>query len=93
MLGVKGEIDKPNHSAVGLSQLDCEVLRLDTPESRRTCTEVRQCPLSIAFINRGLNIVDRSGLVVECNESYDGSVCIVKRYLPGINDSRIRAVR
>ena len=91
MLGVETEIDKLNHSGVGLRQLNDELLRLDTPDPHRPCPEFCLCPLSITFVHYGLDIVDRDGLIVECGESYDGSICVIKRYLPGINSSSIRA--
>ena len=92
MLGVESEIDKPNHSGVGLRHFNDEALRLDTPGPHRSRPETRLCPLSITFVHYGLDIVDRGRLVVERGESYDGSIVVVERYLPGLNSMRIRAV-
>jgi len=78
MLGVESEIDKPNHSGVGLRQLNHEALRLDSPDPHWPCSEVRHCPLSITLVNCGLDIFDRGGLIEERGESDDGSVCVIE---------------
>lgn len=92
MFGVESEIDKLNHPGVGFRQLNDELLRFDTPEPHRPCPKVCLCPLSIPFINCGLEIANRGRLIVERGESYDGSIRVIKRYLPRVNSLRILAV-
>jgi len=58
MLRVEGEIDKLDHLGVGLRQLHHEVLGLDSPDPDWPCSEFRHLPLSIAFVNYGLDVVD-----------------------------------
>ena len=85
MVRVEGEIDQLDHSATGYRQLNDEMFRFDSPDPHTTCPEICLRPLSIKFINRCLEVINRGGLIVERYQSDDFTAIEINQDLPGID--------